>query len=238
MKKDSYFSYYSYGVKRYTDKVLIRIRREILENFLEYHKPTDTDKILDVGVSSDSHPASNYLEKHYQYPENITGVGVEDHTELESAYPGFKFVHADGRDLPFEDHTFDYVYSHAVIEHVGPSANQIKFLEELIRVSRKGVMVTTPNRFHPIETHTGIPLIHYLPNAVYHRVYSTLGFSNYNSIHKLNLLAEKDLLSLAERSSKGTMKLKIMKTRWLGFNSNLILQIITSTRGSEQHVQR
>ena len=70
-------------------------------------------------------------------------------------------------DLPFEDRSMDYVHSSAVWEHVGNSENQQQMLDECLRVARKGVFLTTPNRWFPIEFHTQIPLLHWLPRNVF-----------------------------------------------------------------------
>ncbi len=72
-------------------------------------------------------------------------------------------VVADGLKLPFRDASFDLVYSNAVIEHVGDGADQRRFMAEHRRVGRCWV-VTTPNRWFPIESHTRMVLLHWLPS--------------------------------------------------------------------------
>ena len=71
----------------------------------------------------------------------ITAVGIDDATFLESLYPGMLFVRADGRDLPFDDNSFDHVHSSAVLEHVGTRAQQVQFLKELWRVTRRTLLL-------------------------------------------------------------------------------------------------
>ncbi len=65
-----------------------------------------------------------------------------------------KKVKADGCDLPFESESFDWVFSNAVIEHVGNFKKQKQFADEIRRVAAKGYFVTTPNKFFPLEPHT------------------------------------------------------------------------------------
>jgi hypothetical protein len=36
---------------------------------------------------------------------------------------------------------------------------------ECARVARKGFCLTTPNRWFPVEFHTQLPLLHWLPKA-------------------------------------------------------------------------
>ena len=77
---------------------------------------------------------------------------------------------ADGRSLPFASGSFDWVFSNAVIEHVGHWEDQVRFAEEIRRVARCGYFVTTPNRYFPIEPHTLIPFYQFLPVPVQRRV--------------------------------------------------------------------
>ena len=47
---------------------------------------------------------------------------------------------------------------------------QQRFVDESLRVAPRA-FVTTPNRWFPIEVHTRLPLVHWLPEAVAHRAY-------------------------------------------------------------------
>jgi hypothetical protein len=73
------------------------------------------------------------------------------------------FVLADGRALPFADDATDFVLSNAVIEHVGGLDDQRRFVAEHSRVGRTWV-ITTPNRWFPVESHTSAVLLHWLPS--------------------------------------------------------------------------
>lgn len=60
----------------------------------------------------------------------------------------------DARDIPFEDNSFDFVFSFGVIEHFDETE---KSIEEHIRVAKPGgdILITVPNRITPytfIET--------------------------------------------------------------------------------------
>ena len=56
------------------------------------------------------------------------------------------------------------MFSNAVIEHVGGRAEQRRFVDESLRVAPRA-FVTTPNRWFPVEVHTRLPLVHWLPDA-------------------------------------------------------------------------
>lgn len=73
------------------------------------------------------------------------------------------FQVADGRDLPLPDDYTDMVLANAVIEHVGDESDQRRFVSEQTRVGRSWV-ITTPNRWFPVEAHTSKVLLHWSPS--------------------------------------------------------------------------
>lgn len=79
-------------------------------------------------------------------------------------------VAADGRSLPFADHSFDVVFSNSVIEHVGTPSDQQQFASEIVRVGVR-YWVQTPNRWFPVELHLLTPLVHYLPRRWQARIF-------------------------------------------------------------------
>ncbi len=52
--------------------------------------------------------------------------------------------------LPFEDGQFDWVAYHELIETIATHERQVRLLRELLRISRRGIFVSTPNRWHPL----------------------------------------------------------------------------------------
>jgi len=64
--------------------------------------------------------------------------------------------------LPFKDQQFDIAYSNAVFEHLESDELREFFFSELSRVAKQ-VYICVPNRWFPLEHHTAIPLIHYIP---------------------------------------------------------------------------
>ncbi len=75
----------------------------------------------------------------------------------------FPFVVGDGRALPFQSGSVDLVFSNAVIEHVGGEAEQRRFVREASRVGRHWI-ITTPNRWFPVESHTNAVFRHWRPS--------------------------------------------------------------------------
>ena len=52
--------------------------------------------------------------------------------------------------LPYADCEFDWVACHELIEAIGNHERQVRLLRELLRIARRGIFVSTPNRDHPL----------------------------------------------------------------------------------------
>jgi hypothetical protein len=134
--------------------------------YAERFPPRKGERVLDVGVSVRHHiEQENYFLRRYPFSDQLTGVGIDDVSALRDIYPGVTLIQADGRALPFEDNEFDVVHSNAVVQLVGPRADQARFVSELARVASRG-FVTTPNRWFPFDMHTRLPVVHWLPRPV------------------------------------------------------------------------
>ena len=184
---------------------------------------TPADSVLDIGVTSDrTYDHSNYLEYWYPHPHRITALGIDEEARfLETRFPGIKFVAGDGRALPFRDDAFDYVHSSAVLEHVGSRANQAQFIAEACRVARKGVFLTTPNRWFPIEFHTILPIVHWLPMRTFRGLLRAIGRDFFAKESNLNLLSAKQLHTIAQRIDIGG-RYALSNVRLCGVASNLL----------------
>ncbi len=165
---------------RLADAISLRSRRRKLRLFLDELQPTAATTVLDVGADELSFGEGggcrtlNFFEEHYPWPERITALGLQDGEGFRARYPGIRYVQGDACALPFGDGEFDIVFSNAVVEHVGGRERQRQFVREALRVGRS-VFVTTPNRHFPVEVHTGLPLVHWLPDSLAHPVYRAAG---------------------------------------------------------------
>jgi len=197
-------------------------RRKMFRAFVAFADSGPADTLLDIGVTSDrGYDHSNYFEAWYRDKHRVTAVGIDDVSFLAKIYPGVRFVRADGRDLPFADGSFDYVHSSAVLEHVGDRQRQTRFLREAWRVSRKGVFITTPNRWFPVEFHIVLPLLHWLPPRRYRAVLRHLGKEFFACEDNLNLLSRNALVGLA--SAAGLADPMLGSVALFGWPTNLIL---------------
>jgi len=217
-----------YNVAR-PDSLPVRIaayqRQRMFQRFLADTQVQPGEAIADVGVTSDrSYEHSNYLEAWYPDKRAITAVGIDDASFLEDVYPGMTFVHANGLELPFHDRSFDVVHSSAVLEHVGSFANQVRFIEECARIARRAVFLTTPNRWFPIEFHTVLPLVHWLPKPVFRRLMRSTGREFFSAEANLNLMTARELTHAAA-TAKGTARfdVRVSSVGLAGWPSNLLL---------------
>ena len=158
------------------DSISLRSRKRKLRLLLDELRPTAATSVLDIGADElgfgdgDGCATMNFFEESYPWPERITALGLHEGEGFRTRYPDIPYVQGDACALPFADGAFDVVFSNAVIEHVGGRARQRQLVSEALRVGRR-VFITTPNRRFPIEVHTRLPLVHWLPDVVSHRVY-------------------------------------------------------------------
>ncbi len=205
-------------------RVAARARRRMYDRFLATTAIGPAETLLDVGVTSDqSYEASNYVEAWYPHKHNITAAGIDDAAFLEQRYPGLTFRRIDAGALPFAAGSFDVVHASAVLEHVGGDAEQRRFLSELTRVARRAVFVTTPNRWFPIEVHTQLPLLHWLPKPIFRRLLGGTKYAFFAREENLNLLGRRDLLRLARALPGWTAAVEPL--RLFGWPSNLLLTL-------------
>jgi Methyltransferase domain len=195
---------------------------------------TGSDTILDVGVTSDrSYDHSNYLEAWYPHKSKITALSIDEGAAfLRQTYPGMRYVKGDGRSLPFADDSFDYVHSSAVLEHVGNASQQMAFITEARRVARKGVFLTTPNRWYPIEFHTVLPVVHWLPRKLFRRILIVIGKDFFASEHNLNLLSARQLRRMANYIGICD-DYRVQGVRLAGFVSNVLFILEKEHRGQK-----
>ncbi len=153
-----------------SNKISCYNRNRKYKYFLDTFKPQPNDTILDVGFNdSEFSDNDNFLERFYPYQSKITALGIMGNEFFSKKYPEVNVVLYDGKKFPFEDKSFDIGWSNAVIEHVGDHEAQLFFLKELLRTCKK-LYFTTPNRFFPIEVHTKIPFLHWLPKPLFDKI--------------------------------------------------------------------
>lgn len=197
----------------YIDRIRYKSRKNKFDQFIQLVKPTPNDTVLEVGITNREYsPVANFLVKHYPYRNRITALGLGDISEFEDEYPDINTVSYDGKIMPFEDKQFDIAHSNAVIEHVGSLERQSFFMKDIIRVSKRG-MITTPNKFFPLEIHTKIPFLHWMKKEKFDNFLCWIG-KEWASEKYMYLLCVKDLEILAKRANM--KRYRVIRNRFLG----------------------
>ena len=198
-------------------RLCIAARRQMIDHFVSGLHPGEQTRVLDVGITSHAREDSNFFVKWYPYPGRLTCVGLDSSNRIKQLFPHLRYVQIAPGPLPFQDKAFDIGVSSAVIEHVGDRKAQRDHIRELLRVCRN-IFVTTPNCYFPIEPHTMLPLLHYLPAPLWRKTLNILRRQFYASEEKLNPLSANQLQNLFPKEAN----LSIKKVRLLGLPTNLV----------------
>ena len=130
--------------------------------------------------------------------------------------------------MKFKNNSFDIVHSSATIEHVGNDVMQKRFISECLRVSREFVFITTPNKYYPIDFHTKIPFLHWLPHKIYSQILKLLGDNFFRYKKNLNLISTKEIHRYCKNLN--IKNYKIFYNNFLFFRSNIILFILKNKK--------
>ena len=166
---------------------------DIYRVFCEAFPPRSTAKILDLGVANDISQHANFFERRYPYQHMMTCAGLGDDGNFLAAFPHVAYVQIAAHNaLPFADREFDVVFSNAVLEHVGGREQRRRFVGEALRVGCDA-FISVPNRWFPVEHHTGVPLLHFWP-ALYRRAVRATPLRYWSEPKHLDFLSAKSLM--------------------------------------------
>ena len=215
-------SIYAINHPKLIDKIVIKKREEMMHIIDNYLKKYALSSALDIGTTNDlENESSNYLIK------NIKNIKIFKSLSNQKIDPKF-FQKSINKSIT-EDLTQDEIYSfgsdvvisNATIEHVGNLNSQLKMISNIIKLSKKFFIITTPNRYHPIDFHTKIPLIHWLPKSFHRKLLSILGLKYFADEKNLNLLSENNLKYLLNHFKN--IEYQIHYIKLFNFKSNFII---------------
>jgi ubiquinone/menaquinone biosynthesis C-methylase UbiE len=149
-------------------------------------KPSRDTEIVDIGITSEITFEINYLEKIYSFKKNITSRSLSDGVKIINANPGVRHVKVESTELPFKSNQFNIYYSNALLENVGNSNSQKQLFNEILRIAKRIYMVI-PKRYFPIEHHTSLPFIHWLPKRIFRKILNKIG-QNFYSEEKISII--------------------------------------------------
>ena len=124
----------------------------------------NTYSYLDIGTTEDNKSeSSNYLNKKFDFIPSHKSISDQKIINKRFSKTLKKSISEKFSENEINEFASDFVISNATIEHVGSRENQITMLENMIKLSNDYLVIQTVNRYFPIETHTKLPLIHFLP---------------------------------------------------------------------------
>jgi len=216
-----------YGAKyfTFTDKIVAKKRIEmvkIINNEIREHYIND---ILDVGTAEDKNDkALNLIIKKLRKKGRIfKSLTIDNISDNYFKYKYKKSITQNFSNQEYKKIKSDAVISAATIEHVGSFNNQVKMVKNIINLTKKIFFITTPNRFYPIEFHTKLPLIHWLPKRIHRFILSKLLNHKFLAKEKnLNLLCYQSINSMMS-NFKQDIHYKIIPIKLLGIVSNYII---------------
>ncbi len=197
--------------------IMERSRRTRFDRFIALMAPRAGDRLLDLGITDKTGRSRNFLEAWYPWPAQITAVAPMSAPAFVAEFPDVTFEIADGRALPFGDGEFDLGFSNAVIEHAGSREQQRQFAAEITRTCKR-VYLCTPNRGFPVDPHTLLPFVHWLPRSLRDPLLRATGNGRWASEAALNPVGARDLAALFPAGAN----VRIERQRVLGWTSVLI----------------
>ena len=211
---------YSHNHFKFFENIIQKKRYEIIEIINKQINLNKINDVLDVGTTSDQeNTSSNLIVKSLKNVNDFHSISNQEITSPFFKKVLQKSIVEDFSEEELNKFQSDLVVSSATIEHVGSYNNQKMMLKNMLKLSKKIIIITTPNRFHPIDFHTKIPLIHWLPKNIHRKILKILNLSFYSKEENLNLLSKSDFIKLA-KDEDISYEFKYIKL--LGFRSNII----------------
>lgn len=207
-------------------RMSLEARRRMFRIFLAYAGAVGGRSVLDVGATPDTERAdSNCMIPWFaEAGMRVSVYSPEDVSHLKRTFGYINVLPRAGfRDpIPTPDRCVDWASASAVIEHVGSRREQVAFVRECSRVAN-GLFITTPNKYHWLEFHTKLPLIHWLPPAIHRRILTGMGLDTWAREEHLNLIGARDLAWIARQAIDADFSWTVRTVWALGMPSNLIL---------------
>ena len=131
----------------------------------------------------------------------------------------YQWMHNRSRQI-YQRKNALYTIPVIIISTLTGTANfaQDRFSDEI----KEYVVISTPNRFYPIELHTKLPLLHWLPKNLFRKVLLFLNMRYFADEKNLNLLDKSELKKILNIFSQ-KIDYKIYNIHFLGFVSNFLV---------------
>jgi len=216
----------SFVVKKRNDMWKNVVNSDNTRNYLEL---SEVKNCLDVGTTSDEHYESSnfFLRKLSQNIEistfsnqKISKIFKVDFLPIHKSYQGSICSQIKIAEK------FNLVICSATLEHVGSFENQKLAIANLMQLTDKYLFITVPNRWHPIEFHSRLPLVHWLPKKVWRKIFRQFkSLENLSVEDNLNFISPKIIKAIILENPR-VMEIKVHRTSLFGFISNFAILAI------------
>ena len=204
------------------DRIIIKKRKEIINIINKYFANKSFDDALDIGTTDDMEfESSNHIIRNINKVKEYKSISNQKINSSFFKKTLNKSILENLSEEEIQKYMSDIVISNATIEHVGNYTCQLKMLSNIVNLTKKYFVVTTPNRFHPFDFHTKIPFIHWFPKKIHRKILSWFNLDYFSKEENLNLLSISDLKKLLDNYP--LIKYEIFKIKFLGFTSNFII---------------
>jgi SAM-dependent methyltransferase len=162
--------------ERFLANLLSRVMNElkflVISSFSEHY-------LLDIGCGRGD------LTLKISATLNLKAIGIDLNRRV-IPRDGINFIVSDGCSLPFRSKVFILITAFSLIEHIYKDLRE-KFYNEVRRVlADDGLfIIQLPNRYFPIEQHSFLPFVGYLPEKLHNTF-----FHDYVSISSKNEVIE------------------------------------------------
>ena len=215
------YSAFNYGL---IDRIVLKKRKEIVGLINKKVRIFKFNSIVDIGTTEDSaSKSSNFIIKNIKFIKIFKSISDQN---IKDKFFKVKIKRSILKKLDKSEKKkvkSNIVISSATIEHVGSRYNQYLMIKNMIKISKNFVIFTTPNKLHPIEFHTKIPLLHMLPKRIYRKILRIIGLAFFAEEKNLNLLSKKDLIILLNKFKN--ISFQIFEIKLFFFVSNFVIFI-------------
>ena len=206
----------------YFDKIINQKRIEMVKLIKKKIKISNINDLLDIGTTEDeSAKSSNIFCKMLNIIPIHKSISNQKITNTRFKVRKKKSITSSFSQEEINLLKSDLVISSATIEHVGSFKNQVKKVKNMINLSKKYFIITTPNNYYPIEFHTKLPLIHWFPKKIFRKILLLLNMDYFANEKNLNLLSKKELDNILCLFNK-KIEYRIYEIKFLFFVSNFL----------------
>jgi hypothetical protein len=190
---------------------------------------SEIKSVLDVGTTSDDHyESSNFFLKKLPVNLEISTFSDQEIDTTSTTLGEIDFKEKYRGSIVSEvsiNEMFDLVVCSATLEHVGCRTNQKSAIDNLLKLTNKFLFITVPNRWHPIEFHARLPILHWLPTYFWRKIFRLIpNCKELSNEDNLNFISVQHIKSKLLENPRVTT-IKVHRIWMVGFVSHFAILV-------------